>query len=53
MSNKTRSLLKVLAILIVLLAVMMEMGWVIIPMFVAYKLWFVIAAFGILLISSR
>ena len=53
MSNKTRSLLKVLAVLIVLLAVLMEMQWIIIPMLVTYKLWLVVAAFGLLLISSR
>jgi hypothetical protein len=53
MSNKTRSLLKVLAVLIVLLAVLMEMQWIIIPMLAAYKLWLVVAAFGLLLISSR
>ncbi|HMQ01232.1 MAG TPA: hypothetical protein PKC24_15735 [Cyclobacteriaceae bacterium] len=53
MSNKTRSILKAIAVLMVLLAVLMEMGWVVIPAIAGFKLWIVIAAFGILLISSR
>jgi len=53
MSNKTRSVLKILAVLLVLLAVIMQIGWVIIPSIVGYKFWFVVIAFGLLLISSK
>jgi hypothetical protein len=53
MSNKTRSILKAVAVILVLLAVCMEFGWIIIPVIVAYKFWIVLMAFGILLLSSK
>jgi len=53
MSNKTRSILKGIAVVLVLLAVIMQLGWVIIPSISAYKFWFVVIAFGMLLISSK
>jgi hypothetical protein len=53
MSNKTRSILKALAALIVLLSVAMQLGWVVIPALSAYKFWLVVAAFGVLLISAK
>jgi cell division septal protein FtsQ len=53
MSNKARSILKVLAVILVLLAVVMQIGWVIIPSISIYKFWFVVIAFGLLLISSK
>jgi hypothetical protein len=53
MSNKTRSILKGVAVVLVLLALVMEIGWVIIPAISAYRFWFVVIAFGLLLISSR
>ena len=53
MSNKARSILKVLAVILVLLAVVMQIGWVIIPSISIYKFWFVVIAFGLLLISSN
>jgi hypothetical protein len=53
MSNKTRSILKAVAAIVVLLAVLMELHIVIIPAFVAYKFWFVVIAFGLVLITSR
>ena len=53
MSNKTRSIVKGLAVLLVLLAVMMQMQWVVIPALVAYRFWLVVIAFGMVLISSR
>jgi len=53
MSNKTRSVLKVIAVILVLLAVIIQIGWVIIPAIVGYKFWFVVIAFGLLLISSK
>ena len=53
MSNKTRSLLKVLAILLVALAVLMELSFIIIPVLSLYKFWMVVISFGLLLIASR
>jgi len=53
MSNKTRSILKALAVVIVLLAVLMDLSIVIIPAIAVYKFWMVVAAFGIMLISSK
>ncbi|MDH4057861.1 MAG: hypothetical protein OEU76_03815 [Cyclobacteriaceae bacterium] len=53
MSNRTRSIVKGVAVLLVLLMVMMQMNWVVIPAIVAYKFWIVVVAFGLLLISSK
>jgi hypothetical protein len=53
MSNKARSVLKGLAVVLVLLAVAMQLGWVIVPSISVYKFWFVVIAFGLLLISSK
>lgn len=53
MSNKTRSILKAIAVILVLLAVLMELRIVLIPAIAVYKFWIVVAAFGVLLISSK
>ena len=53
MSNKTRSILKAIAVVIVLLCVAMNLSWIIIPAISIYKFWLVIFAFGLLLISSK
>jgi hypothetical protein len=53
MSNKTRSIIKLIAVLLVLLAVLIKMGIVIIPALSAYIFWMVVIAFGMVLISSR
>jgi hypothetical protein len=53
MSNKTRSILKIIAVVLVVLAVMMNIGWIAIPSLSAYRFWFVVIAFGVLLISSK
>ncbi len=53
MSNKTRSVLKGVAVVLVLLALVMEIGWVIIPAIAGYKFWFVVIAFGLLWIGSK
>lgn len=53
MSNKTRSILKAIAVILVLLAVLMELQVVIIPAVAAYKFWIVVIAFGLMLISSK
>jgi hypothetical protein len=53
MSNRTRSILKAVAVIIVLLAVVMQLQWVIIPSISVYKFWLVVIAFGLLLISTK
>jgi antibiotic biosynthesis monooxygenase (ABM) superfamily enzyme len=53
MSNKTRSILKAIAVVIVLLCVAMQLQWVIIPSVSVYRFWLVVIAFGIMLISSK
>lgn len=53
MSNKTRSILKAIAVLLVLLAVLMELKIMIIPAIVVYKFWLVVIAFGLLLVGSK
>jgi hypothetical protein len=53
MSNKTRSILKGIAVVVVLLCVIMQMQWVIIPAISPYKFWMVVLAFGTLLITSK
>ncbi len=53
MSNKIRSILKAIALILVLLAIVMQLQWVIIPSISVYKFWLVVLAFGLMLISSR
>jgi hypothetical protein len=53
MSNKTRSILKAIAVILVLLAVLMELKIIIIPAIVVYKFWIVVIGFGLMLISSK
>jgi hypothetical protein len=53
MSNKTRSILKGIAIALVVLAVIMHLNLVIIPMIVVYKFWMVVTGFLLLLVSSK
>lgn len=53
MSNKTRSILKTAAVILVILAVMMHQRWVVIPAISPYTFWLVVIAFGVLLISSK
>ncbi len=53
MSNKTRSILKLVAILIVVLTVLMKLSIIIIPALVPHLLWMVIIAFGLLFISGK
>ncbi|HEX8040808.1 MAG TPA: hypothetical protein VF490_16735 [Chryseosolibacter sp.] len=53
MSNKTRSILKAIAVILVLLAVLMDLHVIIIPALAYYKFWIVVIAFGLLLISSK
>lgn len=53
MSNKTRSILKAIAVILVLLAVLMDLHIVIVPAIAVYKFWIVVVAFGVLLVSSK
>jgi hypothetical protein len=53
MSNRTRSIVKAIAVILVLLAVVMQLQWVLIPTISIYKFWIVVIAFGLLLISSK
>ena len=47
-----RSFLKVVAVLLVLLAVLMELNVVYVPALAGIKFWMVVIAFGLLLISA-
>ncbi len=53
MSNKTRSILKAIAVILVLLAVLMELKIVIIPAIAIYKFWIVVMGFGLMLVASK
>ena len=53
MSNKTRSVLKAIAVIFVLLAVVMKLGYVSIPALSAYTFWIVVIAFSTVLIASK
>jgi hypothetical protein len=53
MSNKTRNVLKAIAVLLVMISVAMKLGWIIIPSVAGYLFWIVIVSFGLLLISSK
>jgi hypothetical protein len=53
MSNKTRSVLKIIAVVLVLVAVMMHIGWLSVPTLPLYRFWMVVLGFGLLLISSK
>jgi hypothetical protein len=53
MSNRTRSIIKVVAVVLVLLAVMMHIGFIAIAGLGVYKFWMVVIAFGLLLISTK
>jgi len=53
MSNKTRSILKAIAVILVLLAVLMELKIIIIPAIAVYKFWIVVIAFGLMVVGSK
>jgi hypothetical protein len=53
MSNKTRSILKAIAVILVILMVVMHLNWVVIPVLVAYKFWIMVIAFVLLLVGSK
>jgi hypothetical protein len=53
MSNKTRNILKITAIILAVLAVAMHLHIVIIPAIAIYQFWIVVTAFVLLLIGSK
>jgi hypothetical protein len=53
MSNRTRNLIKGTAVLLVILAVLMNKSIVIIPAIAPYTFWIVVVAFGMILIASK
>ena len=53
MSSRTRSLIKLIAVLLVVLAVLMQLSIIIIPALAIYKFWIVVIAFAFLLIATR
>ena len=53
MSNKTRSILKAIAVIIVLLCVLMKLDFVSIAYVEQYSFWLMVISFGLLLISSK
>lgn len=53
MNNKTRSIIRIVAVVMVLLCVVMQLQWVIIPAIAGYRFWIVVVAFGMILITSK
>lgn len=53
MNNKMRNLLRVLAVLLVLLAVLMQLDIIWVRQLSEMKFWMVVIGFGLMLISSR
>ena len=53
MSNKTRSILKAIAVVLVLLAVVMKLGSVTIPALAAFTVWMVVVGFALVLFGSK
>lgn len=53
MSNKTRSVLRIIAVLLVLLAVFIELGVISIPAINYMRFWMAVIGFGLMLISSK
>lgn len=53
MNNKMRSALRIVAVLLVLLAVLMQLDIVIIPALLAIKFWMVVIAFCLMVVSSK
>jgi putative Mn2+ efflux pump MntP len=53
MSNKTRNIIKVVAVVMVLLVVMMHMGWLVGFIAPYYRFWLVVIAFGLVLVTGR
>ena len=52
MSQKTRLTLRVIAVIVVLLAVGMQLKFILIPAISAYKFWVAVGGFVLLLITN-
>lgn len=53
MNNKMRSALRIIAVLLVLLAVLMQLRIVIIPHIQEVRFWMVVIAFCLMVVSSK
>lgn len=53
MSRKTVSAIRIIAVLLVLMAVLMQLQIVIIPAIAGYKFWMVTIAFGMVILTGR
>jgi hypothetical protein len=53
MSNKTRSVIKGISVVLVLLAIAMQLRWIIVPSLSQYVIWIVVGSYGLLLLSSK
>ncbi len=53
MSNRIKSLLKALSVLIVLIAVLIQLDYISIPYIDYIRFWIVVGGFGLFVISSR
>ncbi|WKK81700.1 hypothetical protein [Marivirga arenosa] len=53
MSRKSRNLMKLIAIIVILVLVFMELNIIAIPALAPYKFWLSVVAFGMVLIASR
>jgi uncharacterized membrane protein len=53
MNNKTRNILKLVAVIIVVVMVLMHIGTIAIPALNPYKFWLMVMAFGMVIISSK
>ena len=53
MSNKTRSFLKAIAVILVLVAVLIQLDYISIRYVDAHRFWLTVTGFGLLLIGSR
>ena len=53
MSNKTRALLKGASIIIAIPVILMELGFISIPVLDPHKIWIMVISYGILLVSSK
>jgi len=53
MNNRTRNLLKLVALVIVVVMVLMHIGTIAIPVLNPYKFWLMVVAFGMVIISTK
>ncbi|MEQ8337806.1 MAG: hypothetical protein RIA62_10695 [Cyclobacteriaceae bacterium] len=51
MNRSTRNLLRIVSVVLVLLLVLMQLGFI--PAFLEYRFWFMVVAYGLLLLTSK